>query len=103
MHAGAVTELLKSRLGVAASCLNFIRGDSVRIQFATGTESNVSYKAPGLCFWTLVPDQSQVLVIEDLLKDARYTICSVGIASDWSDYLSRALFAESFQTDKDTV
>ena len=74
-YADSITRLLKERLQVDACCVSLVRRDKVEIRQGCGIPSGVTYSAPGLCFWTLVPEQPQALIIEDLLEDARYRLC----------------------------
>ena len=47
------------------------KGNILRQKNSKKEDGGLCKAAPGFCFWTLVPEKPQALVIEDTLLDAR--------------------------------
>ncbi len=66
-------EVLKEILPVHSTCYTFLRDSCISIRQSDSDVilNGADFEPPGLCFWLLVPEEPQILVIEDLLLDAR--------------------------------
>lgn len=71
----AFVEALRDILEAEAAFMTFL-GDRcvLRQPCKKSGEREPNSTAPGFCFWTLVPEQPQALVIEDMRLDARYVL-----------------------------
>ena len=66
-------EALRTVIKSSGACISLVMQDCVLLRKGSGDfTAGSSYAAPAFCFWTLVPEQPQALVIEDTLLDARY-------------------------------
>ena len=72
ISADSILELLRGLMKVDTVCVSMINDDCVSLKQSYGEVSEgCSFEAPGFCFWSLVPEQPQVLIVEDTLLDAR--------------------------------
>ena len=71
-HADAFVEALRCTIDISTAFMSYLAKGNLLRQKNTKTEDGGLCKAvPGFCFWTLVPEKPQALVVEDALLDAR--------------------------------
>lgn len=75
--ADGIVDILRSIFGTTGACISIIQNGCLLLrQSSGGVKEGSVFDAPGFCFWTLVPEQPQALVIEDTRLDARSVQCA---------------------------
>ena len=70
--AESILALVRELTKIDTVCLSLLIDGCVYLKQTCGDMAeDCSVAAPGFCYWSLVPEQPQVIVIEDTLLDAR--------------------------------